>query len=714
MITKISGGSAPRPPAPIAQDTRPSVTFIPADAAGVARIVIDRPGDPVNAIDVRLMEDFAAAIAAARNARPRGLVVSSGKEGQFVAGADLSLLRGTSQSDIEKASRSMQRVLNDLAALPFVTVAAINGPALGGGLEIALACDTRIAADAPNVRVGLTETRLGLIPAAGGTQRLPRLIGLPRALDMILTARQLAPKRALRAGVIDEVVHPAVLLRAAIDHATRDTKRKPKGGATVVERAATHFAPARAIALRQARSRTFAETKGRYPAQLAAIDAVAIGLAKGIDAGLDAEARAFGELAIGETGRSLTALVMLTLRQRKAAFEGLGKPRAIANVGVVGLGFMGSGIAQAAAASGLRVRARDRDAAAVATGLSSIRALTTDAAKKGVFERREAARIVGRVTGGPDLSGFHNADLVIEAVFEEMATKRRVIAELEQVLRPEAVIATNTSALPIAEIAREARSPERIVGMHFFSPVHKMPLIEVVRPAAADADAVATAVAAAIALGKTPIVVSDGPGFYTTRVLSTMIGEAFTMLAEGDSIEAIDRAMTAFGWPVGPLQLVDEVGLEVAGHAGETVAKARGMTAPTIVQQLVAEGFKGKHKGGGFYRYDGGRRTPNPRVRELLGAPTHPAAGDIAERLTLTFINEAARCLDEGVLRSPGEGDLGAVLGLGFPPFLGGPFRYADAQRQRVVTTLERLAASRGDRLAPTESLRSRRPFFSL
>ena len=705
--------TAPRA-APVAPDSRPSVTFVPADAAGVARIVIDRPGDPVNAIDVRLMEDLAAAIAAARNAQPRGLVITSGKDGQFVAGADLSLLRGTSQSDIERASRYMQRVLNDLAALPFVTVAAINGPAMGGGLEIALACDTRIAADAPNVRVGQTETRLGLIPAAGGTQRLPRLIGLPRALDMILTARQLAPKRALRAGVIDEVVHPAVLLRAAIDHATRDQKRKPQGGATVIERAATHFAPARAFALRQARSRTLAETKGRYPAPLAAIDAVAIGLAKGMEAGLDAEARAFGELAIGEAGRSLTALVILTLRQRKAAFEGLGKPRPIANVGVVGLGFMGSGIAQAAASSGLRVRARDRDAAAVAKGLSAIRALTTDAAKKGVFERREATRIIGRVSGGPDLAGFRSADLVIEAVFEEIATKRRVIAELEQVLRPEAVIATNTSALPIAEIAREARSPERIVGMHFFSPVHKMPLIEVVRPAAADADAVATAVAAAITLGKTPIVVSDGPGFYTTRVLSTMIGEAFTMLGEGDSIEAIDRAMTAFGWPVGPLQLVDEVGLEVAGHAGETVAKARGLAAPSIVQQLVAEGFKGKHKGGGFYRYDGGRRRPNPRVRELLGAPTHPAAGDIAERLTLTFVNEAARCLDEGVLRSPGEGDLGAVLGLGFPPFLGGPFHYADAQRQRVVTALERLAASRGDRLAPTESLRSRKPFFNL
>ncbi|TMC75338.1 MAG: hypothetical protein E6J15_07490, partial [Chloroflexi bacterium] len=219
--------------APVAHP-RPSVTFVPADVAGVARIVIDRPDDRVNAIDARLMEDLAAAIVAARDARPRGLVITSGKDRQFVAGADLSLLRGNSQADIEKAIRAMQRVLNELAALPFVTVAAINGPAIGGGLEIALACDTRIAADAPNVRVGLTETRLGLIPAAGGTQRLPRIIGLARALDMILMARQLTPKRALRAGVVDEVVHPAVLLRAATDHAMRDRKRKAKGGASAV------------------------------------------------------------------------------------------------------------------------------------------------------------------------------------------------------------------------------------------------------------------------------------------------------------------------------------------------------------------------------------------------------------------------------------------------------------------------------------------------
>jgi 3-hydroxyacyl-CoA dehydrogenase/enoyl-CoA hydratase/3-hydroxybutyryl-CoA epimerase len=709
MITSMER-SAPAAPAP----PQPSVTFVPPDARGVGRIVIDRPDDPVNAIDVKLLEDLAAAIGAARSAAPRGLVIESGKATQFVAGADLGMLRGASRDDAERASRAMQRVLDELASLPFTTVAAINGPALGGGLEIALACDTRIMADTPNARVGLTETRLGLIPAAGGTQRLPRLIGLPRALDMILTARQLAPRRALKSGVVDEVVHPAVLRTAAIDHAQRDRKRKPRGGTTRTERAATWLAPVRAFALRQARARVLAETKGRYPAPLRAIDAVATGLARGITAGLDSEARAFGDLAVSETGRNLTALVMLTLRQRRAAFEGLGKPRTVANVGVVGLGFMGAGIAQAAASGGLHVRGRDRDAASVAKGLSAIRTLTTDAAKKGVFDRREAARIVGRVSGAPDLSGFAKSDLVIEAVFEDVEAKRRVVAELERVVRSDTVIASNTSALPIADIARDARVPERIVGMHFFSPVHKMPLLEIVRPARADADAVATAVAAANALGKTPIVVADGPGFYTTRVLSTMIGEAFLMLTEGVGMEAIDRAMTAFGWPVGPLQLVDEVGLEVAGHAGETVARARGIAAPTIVQKLVAEGFKGKQKGGGFYRYDGKRRRPNPRVAQILAVAPGPITEDLADRLTVTFVNEAVRCLEEGVLRSAAEGDLGAVLGLGFPPHLGGPFRYADAKRQEVVTSLERFAAAHGDRLAPAESLRSRRPFFEL
>jgi 3-hydroxyacyl-CoA dehydrogenase/enoyl-CoA hydratase/3-hydroxybutyryl-CoA epimerase len=423
-----------------------------------------------------------------------------------------------------------------------------------------------------------------------------------------------------------------------------------------------------------------AETKGHYPAPLRAIDAMSIGLARGIPAGLDAEARAFGELASGETARHLIALTLRTLRQRKAALEGLGQPKTVERAGVVGLGFMGSGIAQAAAAAGVLVRARDRDAAAVAKGLSTIRSLTTDAAKKGVFDRREAARIIGRVSGGPDLAGFAHADVVIEAVFEDLATKRRVVAELEGVIRPDAVIASNTSALPIAQIAAGARHPERIVGMHFFSPVHKMPLVEIIRPVAADPQAVATVVALATAMGKTPIVVGDGPGFYTTRVISTMIADAFALVTEGVAVDTIDRAMTDFGWPVGPLKLADEVGLEVGAHAAETVAKARGLAVPAIITTLVAEGFKGKNRGGGFYLYDGNKQTVNPRVYELTGVAPHSRETGVAGRLTTTFVREAQRCLEEGILRSEEEGDLGAILGLGFPPFLGGPFVYAKAR----------------------------------
>jgi 3-hydroxyacyl-CoA dehydrogenase/enoyl-CoA hydratase/3-hydroxybutyryl-CoA epimerase len=646
----------------------------------VARIVIDRPDDTVNAIDPRMVEDLAAAVALAREARPRGLVVESAKPDQFVGGADLDLVTTASGADLERASHAVQQVFSDLASLPFTVVAAINGSALGGGFELALACDRRVAADAPSVRIGLPEVTIGLVPAGGGTQRLPRLVGLPRALDLLLAGRRLTARRALRAGLVNEVVHPAALSRAAAEDALRQGKAAPAGGATPAERAATWIAPARSFALSKARERVVAETKGHYDAPLRCLDAVATGLASGMTAGLDAEARAFGSLAPTETTQNLIRLLRLTLRQRKAALEGLGAPRTTERVTVVGLGFMGSGIAQAAAAAGALVRGRDRDAASVAKGLSHVRSLTTEAAKKGVFDRREAARIVGRVTGGPDLAGSAHADVVIEAVFEDLATKRKVVAELEEVIRADAVIASNTSALPIAEIAKGARHPERIVGMHFFSPVHKMPLVEVIRPPEADPRAVATVVALAARMGKTPIVVGDGSGFYTTRVISTMIADAFALVGEGVAVDAIDKAMTDFGWPVGPLKLADEVGLEVGLHVAETLGAVQGVGASPIIASLVGEGFKGKGRGGGFYLYDGKKQTVNPRVYELTGVAPHSREAAVAGRLTTTFVREAQRCLEEGILRSAEEGDLGAILGLGFPPFLGGPFAYAKAR----------------------------------
>jgi 3-hydroxyacyl-CoA dehydrogenase/enoyl-CoA hydratase/3-hydroxybutyryl-CoA epimerase len=294
--------------------------------------------------------------------------------------------------------------------------------------------------------------------------------------------------------------------------------------------------------------------------------------------------------------------------------------------------------------------------------------------------------------------------------------KRNVIRELEDVLRPDAVIATNTSALPIAEIARDAQHPERIVGMHFFSPVHRMPLVEVVRPEKAAPGALARVVAEAQAMGKTAIVVRDTPGFYTTRVLGFMLAEAMLLLEEGARIEDVDRAMVAFGWPIGPLALTDEVGLTVARHVGETVAAARGIrSGPSAVQRLTDAGMQGKRGGRGFYRYAGKKRTPNADVYALIGmtpgAEWHGA--ETARRLTLLFVNEAARCLDEGVLRSPAEGDLGAVLGVGFPPFLGGPFRWADSQGTALRDDLRRLAERYGDRYTPTASLMQGRRFHA-
>ena len=699
------------------------------DADGVGRIVMDRPNDTVNAIDPPFIAALVRAVAQARAASPRGLVLASAKTDQFSGGADLRILAvWPSAAEVTEASRVMQRLSDDIASLPFVTVAALGGSALAGGYELALACDWRIAADRPGLRVGLPEVGLGLLPAAGGTQRLPRLIGLPRALDLILSSRRLGVRRALRAGLVDEVVQPAVLERAARERALAGRKRGFTGGATAMERAATWLAPARAFALRQARGRVAKETRGHYPAPLCAIEAMSIGLSRGIDAGLAYEARTFGELATSAVTRNLIALFLLGLKQRRAAASDLPPASAPREIAVVGAGLMGSGIAQSAAIAGMSVRLRDVDDAAVSRGLGSVRTLTAEAGRKGVVDRREAKRAIARVTGTTDWSGFGRAELVVEAVFEDLALKRKVLGEIEAAVRDDAVIASNTSALPIAEIATGAKHPERVVGMHFFSPVHRMALVEVVRHASADPAAVARVVAAGQALGKTVIVVRDGPGFYTTRVIGVMLGEATRLLDEGERIEYVDRAMTAFGWPVGPFALMDEVGLAVARHAGETVAASLGAAAErNAVGVLVDAGLVGK-RGAGFYLYDGKKRTPNPRVYDLLGLspaggagrgpqarsdPHATAAPQLAERLVALFVNAAVQCLDEHVLRSPADGDLGAVLGLGFPPFLGGPFRYADSRGAGLRDVLRELAERRGPRYAPAPSLVDGRRFYT-
>jgi 3-hydroxyacyl-CoA dehydrogenase/enoyl-CoA hydratase/3-hydroxybutyryl-CoA epimerase len=733
-----------------------AVRFEAPGPDGIGRIVVDRADDSVNAVNPELIEQLGEAVRSARAREGlRGLIVASGKATQFVAGADLKMVtRSSDATELAAISRRFQAVLDELAWLPCTTVAAVNGPALGGGLELALACDYRVGSDVPGLSVGLPEVNLGLVPAGGGTQRLPRLIGLQSALDLILNGRRLNARRARRAGVLDEVVHPTVLERAARAWAAKPKRpldRPLRLGLSM--RSAVdvlELTPAgRQLMYRQARAAIVARTHGHYPAPLKALDAVRIGLEHGMAAGLQAESTAFAELAATETASGLIWLFMATQRQkrqagsfspsREARRESLpptpgSRPR-VERVAFVGAGFMGSAIAEVVAAAGVDVRVRDVKPEAVARGLSSIRRMVDEGVARRRFDAREGQQILQRVSGTTDYSGFRGADLAIEAVFEDLAIKRQVVQELEANLRPDAVIASNTSAIPIREIARASEHPERIVGMHFFSPAQRMPLLEVIRPHAAADWAVQAAVALGTKMGKTVIVVGDSPGFYTSRVLGGMMNEAALLLAEGARIDEVDRAMTAFGFPVGPFVLFDEVGLEVAQHAGETVARAFGdrVQPASVVPRLVAAGQTGRKAGAGFYLWRAPSavprplrgilrrpsRTVNPEVYRISGSPAQRTFGQqtIQDRLALLFVNEAIRCLDEGVLQSPADGDLGAVLGVGFPPFRGGPFHYADSLGLAPLTqTLGTFATAHGSRYEPAASLveraRQGRKFF--
>jgi len=678
------------------------------DEDGIGTILVDQSGQKVNVMSIAFIEDMERAV---DDLRPdlKGVIVASGKPDQFVAGADLEeLLRATHLEEAAGQIRRLHRVFNRLAALPYPSVAAINGPALGGGLEVALACDYRVCVDAQSSILGLVEVQLGLIPAGGGCQRLPKLIGLSRALGLILDAKRYNPRRARRYGVVDEVVHPTVLQDAAREWLARG-KRQGHPRWSRLDQAAERWPAVRSLIYRQAEKRVRARTRGHYPAPLRALDAVRAGQEQGFGAGLAAEAVAFGELATGEAARNLIRLFFATEGLKKEQRGLTRRALAVEQVGVCGAGFMGAGIAQAASVAGYSVRLRDLKPEQVARGMKTARDLTWNAARKGRFSRQEAQTVVSRLSGAIDYSGFRRAQLAIEAVFEDMAVKQQVIAELEAVLTPQAVIGSNTSSLPITELAAHAAHPERVVGMHFFSPVHKMPLLEIIQADRSSPQAVATAVEVGRKMGKTVVVVRDGPGFFTTRVLGFMIQQAGQLFEQGASIEAVDGAMTAFGFPVGPLALTDEVGIDVAAHVADILGAALGerYSASRAINQMVAAGRLGRKSALGFYDYHGRKKQPDPAVYGMRSASPQTFPQDLIQRrCVLAFVNEAARCLEEGIIASPRDGDVASVLGLGFPPFLGGPFRYADRLGIRsVVEQLRQMQYAYGSSFTPTPML---------
>lgn len=675
---------------------------------GIAVVTIDLPGEPVNKVTAGLRADFATMFdQLAADGSVRGVVLASGKPDTWLAGADIDeFLTLQTAGDAEVLSRSGQELLARLESLSVPVVAAIHGACLGGGLETALACRYRIASDHPKTVLALPEVQLGLVPGAGGTQRLPRLIGLQRALDMILTSRNVRARKAYQMGLVDELVHPAILADIAIDRArkladkTLGARRSPKDrGAAGVLLEANPIG--RAIVFRKAREGVQEKTRGHYPAPLAAIHAVQTGFEKGRAAGFREEARAFGEMAVSEVSKELVFLFFATTALKKDAGvdDPAPAPHEVATLGVVGAGFMGAGIAGVAVQQATPVRLKDTDVTRVSRGIAAVSEVLRGRLKKKQITRLQYDDQLSLVGGTTDYAGFGRAALVIEAVFEDLPLKHRVLSEVEPLLAPDAVYASNTSTIPIARIAEVAERPERVLGMHFFSPVHKMPLLEVIVTPDTDKEATVTAVAYGKRLGKTVIVVNDAPGFYTTRTLSAYMNEAGRLLDEGAAIEAVDAALTTFGFPVGPITLLDEVGIDVGGKVGLVLFEAFGsrMAPSESLRRVVESGRTGRKGKKGFYRYDddGTRNAVDASVYDLLpngAARVETDPVEVQQRCVLAMVNEAARCLEEGVLRSPRDGDVGAVFGIGFPPFRGGPFRYVDALGAgRVVDELQAL-----------------------
>ncbi|NRD54934.1 fatty acid oxidation complex subunit alpha FadJ [Corallococcus exiguus] len=723
---------------------------------GVAVITVDQPASPVNTLSPDVGAAFSdLLLQAERDPEVKAVVFISGKKDNFVAGANIDFLQTIkSPADVEAISRAAHAEFDRLEAFSKPVVAAIHGACLGGGLEWALACHYRIVTDSPKSVVGLPETQLGLIPGAGGTQRLPALIGAEAALDLILTGKNVKPSKAKKLGVVDEVVPVPMLKDIALKRAaelaagTLKVERSHQGFKAVAQsskkkgiaglfqglinkdlwkEAALEDNPlGRKVMFDQAKKQLLKKTRGKYPAQEKALQVIRVGLESGRKAGLEAEAKAFGELVFTDVSRRLVEIFFATtaLKKENGTSNPNLKPREVKKVGVLGGGLMGGGIAYVAGVlQGVPVRVKDRDDAGAGRALKQVQTVLDERVKRRSLTRLESNAKLSNITAGTDYSGFKSVDLIIEAVFEDLKLKHQVIAEVEAVTGENTIFASNTSSLPIGELAKGSKRPSQVIGMHYFSPVHKMPLLEIITHPGTAEWVTATCVDVGKKQGKTVIVVNDGPGFYTSRILAPYMNEAAYLLAEGADIVQLDKALVDFGFPVGPITLLDEVGIDVAQKVGPIMEAAFGkrMAAPKALEGVVSDGRLGRKTNKGFYLYENGKKKEvDPQVYLLLPHGKDRKSLDpaeMAERVALQMVNEAIRCLGEGILRSPRDGDVGAIFGLGFPPFLGGPFRYADALGPaNLLRKLEHYQDKYGERFTPApllvEKVRANKGFY--
>jgi 3-hydroxyacyl-CoA dehydrogenase/enoyl-CoA hydratase/3-hydroxybutyryl-CoA epimerase len=704
---------------------------------GIAVITIDLPGESQNTLKAEFVGEANALLdQLEQDTSVQGIVFISGKPGSFIAGADINMLKACkTAAEATELSKAGQRFFDRLENFKTPIIAAIDGPCLGGGLELALACQGRVCTDNPKTALGLPEVMLGVLPGSGGTQRLPRLIGIPAALGLMLTGKHLNAQKARRMGLVDEVVPTPILLQTAVALAHQLQQHRGaarKTGSLFSIKGLTKLALednplGRRVLFQKAREQTLSKTKGHYPAPLRIIDCVEIGAGQGFKKGLEAEAVGFGELAVTPQARQLMNLYFATTAIKKdTGVTDLNvQPRPVHKMGVLGAGLMGAGISYITTDKAhIPVRLKDKEPAGLNRGLAYIDRLIHKRLQRRSLTPFEAGQARRRITPTLDFSGFQNVDLVIEAVFEDLKLKHQMVADVEAHCPPTTIFATNTSSIPIAKIAEAAQRPENVIGMHYFSPVEKMPLLEIIATPQTALEVIATAVDFGRQQGKTVIVVQDGAGFYVNRILAPYINEAGYLLSEGVALDAIDQALTQFGFPVGPFALLDEVGIDVGSKVGPILYEAFGerMKPAGVADKLLADGRYGRKSKKGFYLYEGVKKGEKPVDKSVY--PILGVAGDkvvevseIVERCVLAMLNEAARCWAEGVIRSPRDGDIGAVFGIGFPPFLGGPFRYADSLGiAEWVAKLEQYRQRLGERFAPadvlTQMVQEQRTFY--
>jgi 3-hydroxyacyl-CoA dehydrogenase / enoyl-CoA hydratase / 3-hydroxybutyryl-CoA epimerase / enoyl-CoA isomerase len=685
----------------------------------IALVTFDQPGSRANTLGQATLAEFEALLQhLAGSSDLKGLILRSGKPGMFIAGADLREL-GSARPEPAQTRATIQRghkLIGSVEALPYPTVAAIEGACMGGGLELALGFDFRVASAHPKTELGLPEVKIGLFPGWGGTQRLTRIIGPALAAELICAGEAVKADRARELGIVFDVVPSERLMDEALrvlqwaqqSGAWREArKRKQQPVGLSQEQHAFTFAVARAVVMEK--------TKGQLPAPLAALEAIAKGCNLSLDEGLKVEAELFLPLVGSPISRNLIAVFFMTQRLQKdpGVADAAVQPRPVERVGVLGAGLMGAGIAGAHIRKGISVMLLDSVPQALEKGVASISKVMQTRVEIGRMQPLEVVAALGRLSTTGTLTAMADRDVVIEAVIENEATKTQVYRELQSILKPDAIVASNTSTISITRMAQSWKKPENFAGMHFFNPVDRMQLVEVIRGERTSDSTVVTLVALAKRIGKTPIVVRDCPGFLVNRILFPYINESLVLLEEGASPRAVDKAATDFGMPMGPITLNDLVGNDTALYAGRVVntAFANRAKSTRILEELVAAKRLGQKSGAGFYNYaKGSRGTDDPAFAAILDrvrtGHRNISPEEISDRLFLPMLVEASLVLTESIVRDPGDVDMGLILGIGFPPYKGGILRWADSQGMSTILNKLKPYEHLGPRFHPTEQMR--------